>query len=75
MDVAAEQMLWAAVSRAVRTPSRIDRDLSEPTPPTLSFSKAAPISSLKTVIAYELGYRAQLGPRNASVFSLLQRLQ
>lgn len=56
-----KQMFWAAVSRAVRTPSRIDRDLSEPGP-------AAPIVLLEggsdfeseTVIAYELGYRAQL---------------
>jgi len=63
------QMLWAAVSRAVRTPSRIDRDLFEPAPP-------APVIVLQgstdfiseTVIAYELGYRAQLGARsNASI--------
>ncbi|HWC59616.1 MAG TPA: TonB-dependent receptor [Verrucomicrobiae bacterium] len=59
-----KQMLWAAVSRAVRTPSRIDRDLSQPGP-------SAPIVLLQggrdfrseTVIAYELGYRAQLTPK------------
>ncbi|MDR3387868.1 MAG: TonB-dependent receptor [Rudaea sp.] len=61
-DFSANQMLWAAISRAVRTPSRIDHDLSEPAPP-------APIEILEgstdfvseTVIARELGYRAQLG--------------
>jgi len=37
-------MLWAAVSRAVRTPSRIDRDLQEPpaTPTTRSSSSPDP---------------------------------
>jgi len=30
-DATPKQMLWGAISRAVRTPSRIDRDLVEPT--------------------------------------------
>jgi iron complex outermembrane receptor protein len=68
-----EQMLWAAVSRAVRTPSRYDRDLVVPSglvdaPPPYQF----PTEYLKgggadfvseTLIAYEIGYRAQLGPK------------
>ena len=63
-DFAAKQMLWAAVSRAVRTPSRIDRDLVEPTllPPPLpdSILSGGPDFDSESVIAYELGYRAQL---------------
>ena len=55
------QMLWAAVSRAVRTPSRIDRDLSEPAPSSpLVILKGASDFTSEKVIAYELGYRAQL---------------
>jgi iron complex outermembrane receptor protein len=46
--------LWAAISRAVRTPSRIDRDLDEP-----HFLALAPDFESEKLIAYELGYRAQ----------------
>ena len=60
-----KQMLWAAVSRAVRTPSRIDRDLREPTglpaPFPQSILNGSPNFVSETVIAYEVGYRAQLG--------------
>ncbi len=57
------QMLWAAVSRAVRTPSRLDRDLYEPTglpagAPQSVLDGSTSFSSEK-LIAYELGYRAQ----------------
>jgi iron complex outermembrane receptor protein len=56
-------MIWGAVSRAVRTPSRYDRDLFEPNPAFgatfLGTSNSTFVS--ETVIAYELGYRAQLG--------------
>lgn len=54
-----DAMLWAAVSRAVRTPSRVDRDLSEATPPRLVLLQGSSQFSSETVIAYELGYRAQ----------------
>ena len=67
-----KQMVWAAVSRAVRTPSRLDRDLYEPTGyPTTPIAPGVslPQSILdgstsftsETLIAYELGYRAQFG--------------
>lgn len=52
---AERQLLWAAVSRAVRAPSRIDRDFS--VPPLLAGNSSF-VS--ETVIAYELGYRTQL---------------
>ena len=56
------QMLWGAISRAVRTPSRVDRDLVEPIPTTpLIVLEGSPDFTSETVIAYELGYRAQLG--------------
>lgn len=63
-EVTPKQMLWAAVSRAVRTPSRIDRDFSEPSPsaPPVLLEGGSNFVS-ETVIAYELGYRAQLGPK------------
>jgi iron complex outermembrane receptor protein len=54
------QNLWAAVSRAVRTPSRIDHDLSEGTPPYLVILKGGSDFISETLIAYELGYRAQV---------------
>ena len=54
------QYLWAAVSRAVRTPSRIDHDLSEGTPPYLVILKGGSNFTSEAMIAYELGYRAQL---------------
>jgi iron complex outermembrane recepter protein len=54
------QALWAAVSRAVRTPSRIDRDLSEGTPPYLILLKGGADFTSEALLAYELGYRVQL---------------
>jgi iron complex outermembrane recepter protein len=50
------QTAWGAISRAVRTPSRIDRELFAPgTPPHLLVG-GTNFSSEK-LIAYELGYR------------------
>ncbi len=66
------QLLWAAVSRAVRTPSRYDRDLDTPTglvdaPAPFEFPTAYLTGSSdfvsETLIAYEIGYRAALGSR------------
>jgi iron complex outermembrane receptor protein len=54
------QMVWSAVSRAVRTPSRVDRDIAEPNPPPAILVGGSNFES-ETVIAYEAGYRAQLG--------------
>jgi iron complex outermembrane recepter protein len=54
------QALWAAVSRAVRTPSRIDVDLSEGTPPYLVLLKGGADFASEALLAYELGYRVQL---------------
>ena len=56
------QMIWGAVSRAVRMPSRIDHDLRRPSTGFPFFAGNSDFES-ETVIAYELGYRAQLGPK------------
>ena len=52
------QTLWAAVSRAVRTPTRIDQNLVSPNP---AFSMPLLIANedfgSEDLIAYELGYR------------------
>jgi iron complex outermembrane receptor protein len=53
-------MLWSAVSRAVRMPSRIDRDVTQGTPPYFVLLAGGKDFVSETVIAYELGYRTQL---------------
>ena len=54
------QALWSAISRAVRTPSRIDHDLSEGSPPYFALLRGSADFTSEALIAYELGYRAQL---------------
>ncbi len=54
-------MAWAAVSRAVRAPTRIDLDVRVPAePPYLVVGN--PDFQPETLIAYELGYRLRLRP-------------
>jgi iron complex outermembrane receptor protein len=55
-----KQMVWGAISRAVRMPSRYDRDLYEPNPAYELFLAGNPNFQSETLVAYELGYRAQL---------------
>ncbi|HEY2781147.1 MAG TPA: TonB-dependent receptor [Steroidobacteraceae bacterium] len=54
------QALWSAISRAVRTPSRIDHDLSEGSPPYFVILKGSADFTSESLLAYEVGYRAQL---------------
>ena len=62
------QTVWAAVTRAVRTPSRIDEDLqltgfvSTPPPIYICVCDNAKFVS-ETLLGYEAGYRKLLGPR------------
>jgi iron complex outermembrane recepter protein len=62
---AAGSLLWAAASRAVRAPSRIDRDLFAPPAPIVIGGQSifvlagGPNFVSETVNAYEIGYRAQ----------------
>ncbi|MEO7598804.1 MAG: TonB-dependent receptor [Opitutus sp.] len=60
-----ENLLWAAVSRAVRTPSRIDHDLRQPYPSGFVLQGGENFES-ENVIAYELGYRTQTTARWSS---------
>ncbi len=50
-----DTLFWAAVSRSVRTPSRVDRELMSP-----GLLIAAPDFDSEKLIAYELGYRGRL---------------
>ncbi|HWK73927.1 MAG TPA: TonB-dependent receptor [Povalibacter sp.] len=54
----ARNTLWAAVSRAVRTPSRIDRDFYLFLTPTIPLVTGSDFQS-ETLLAYELGWRVQ----------------
>jgi iron complex outermembrane receptor protein len=68
-----DQAVWAAVSRAVRTPSRVERDLNitnlvvppgalfgaNPTEVTLTANKGFQAEEL---LAYDLGYRTKITP-------------
>ena len=62
-NVSPGETLWAAASRAVRTPSRIDHDLSEGTPPYVVLLKGGSDFTSETMIAYEAGYRTQITSR------------
>ena len=55
------QTVWAAASRAIRTPSRIDRDLFSPATPPYRIQGGGKVVSEK-LLAFESGYRAQLAP-------------
>lgn len=59
-----QNTIWGAISRAVRTPSRIDRDLFSPATPPYRVAGGTDVVS-EQVVAYELGYRAQLNPQLA----------
>jgi iron complex outermembrane receptor protein len=59
---APQQLLWGAVSRAVRAPARLDRDIRLPPPPRPVYIIAGGsdfVSEVATV--FELGWREQLG--------------
>jgi iron complex outermembrane receptor protein len=65
-----KEALWGAVSRAVRTPSRIDQDFSEAAPPHFVILEGGSDFKSESVVAYELGYRVQLDQQlSASVSS------
>lgn len=66
-----EQMAWASISRAVRTPSQLEQDLDIqsgvippgvlPLPIAVEL-RPSPNFGSEELIAYELGYRRQLAP-------------
>lgn len=53
-------LLWSAISRAVRTPSRVDREFFVPAIPLLGFPGfVVGDFTSETLTAYEVGYRTQ----------------
>src|SRR5256712_749230 len=64
--------LWAAVSRALRTPARIDRELFVHIPPA-TFLAGGPGFHSEEELAYELGYRHQQGSLALSVATFYSR--
>jgi len=58
----ASQLVWAAASRAVRAPSRLDRDLFAPAQPPFVLAGGPDFRS-ETAKVYELGYRGQPAAR------------
>jgi iron complex outermembrane recepter protein len=57
-----ERLAWAQLARAVRAPSRIDRELFAPGQPPFTLAGGPEFRS-ETLKSVELGYRAQRGPR------------
>ena len=55
-------LVWSAVSRAVRTPSRLDRDLFQISGGTTVLA-GGPNFTDEKLTAFELGYRGQFSPR------------
>ena len=61
--ISPSQSLWSAISRAARTPSRIDHDLVEPSSSPLVVLEGGKDFGSEYVTAYELGYRGGVGSR------------
>jgi iron complex outermembrane receptor protein len=62
--LAPRHTLWAAITRAVRTPSRVEHDLTltgllEPRTPTFTRIIGSDAFTSEKVLTYELGYRLQ----------------
>jgi len=55
----ADSLLWSALSRAVRTPSRIDREFFAPGSPPFTQLQGGPNFESEKLTALELGWRAQ----------------
>ncbi len=69
-----KQLFWAAISRAVRTPSIGERTLFEPTglPPSKnipSFLDGSMNFTSEKLLAYEVGYRAEMSSQLAASLS------
>ena len=69
-DLAEARTFWAAISRAVRVPDRLERDVNidatDPTAPAVARLLGNPSFHAEELLAFELGYRWQIAP-NLSV--------
>jgi iron complex outermembrane recepter protein len=54
-----ESLLWSAISRAARTPSRIDREFYAPATPPFTVLRGGPDFDSEKLMSYEVGYRTQ----------------
>jgi iron complex outermembrane receptor protein len=71
-QVSQSSLLWTAVSRALRTPSRVDRELFFPGQPPY-FLAGGPGFHSEDELAYELGYRHHHGLLALSVATFYSR--
>jgi iron complex outermembrane receptor protein len=62
-QLADNALLWTGLSRAVRTPSRLDRELFAPGNPPFTVLAGGPDFQSEKLTALEVGYRAQPSPR------------
>src|SRR6266705_1247060 len=72
-----ERLVWGAVSRAIRAPSRIDRDLFVPArtgPPAMPALDGGPDFVSEVVKVFEVGYRAQPSPHATYSISLFHNI-
>lgn len=56
-------LLWSAIARAVRAPSRVDRDLFAPGSAPYTVLDGGPDFQSEKLTAYEIGYRTQPSPK------------
>jgi iron complex outermembrane receptor protein len=71
-SLAQDQSLWSSISRAARTPSRIDRDLVEPAPPYITIVKGGSDYGSEYVTAYEVGYKGRISPGSTGSVSVFR---
>jgi iron complex outermembrane receptor protein len=58
-QVAPEHLLWTAASRAIRAPSRVDREFFSPVAPPNFILAGGPQFESEIATVYEVGYRGQ----------------
>lgn len=63
-------MAWASVSRAVRIPSRLDRDVFQAAPPGFPLLYGNPDFRSEKLIAWEAGHRGSFGRRVSTSLAL-----
>ena len=69
-----QRLLWGAVSRAARAPSRIDRDFFTNSPLLVRNIQGGPNFMSEIVDVFEIGYRAQPSPRVSYSLSVFHNI-
>lgn len=65
-----DRIAWFAVSRAVRAPSRIDRHISQASPPHFVLLTGNPDFQSETVVSWESGFRSNISDVASTSISL-----